>query len=127
MTELSRSSRSGAILVIDDEIYARDALILLLERHGYTVLAAADGSEALLHLNSDVPVALILLDLKMPGMSGWEFRQRQLADARWAGIPTVVLSGLSLSPTDLATLQIRSAIEKPYSLEEVLRFARAYV
>lgn len=84
----------GTILVCDDEPEIRTVVAEHLERHGYNILQAADG-EAAVALASQRSVQAILLDLYMPGLSGWETMRRLKASARTAQIPVVVLSVLS--------------------------------
>lgn len=70
-------------------------LAQLLEEHGYCVHVVGNGLEALQALQSGMEPMLILLDLKMPVMDGWEFRRRQVQDPLLAHIPVVVLSAWS--------------------------------
>ncbi len=101
---------------------------MLLEASGYSVVEASDGAEAFVYLEANsTSIALIILDLMMPGMSGWAFRERQLTMHELAVVPTVVLSGSPLGPEDLATLRTRAALSKPFAFSELLRFVRAHV
>jgi CheY-like chemotaxis protein len=82
-----------AVLVVDDDRDIREMLVQTLEDEGYPVAAAADGAEALALLTrASRPPCLILLDLMMPGMNGWEFRAAQLQEPELVEIPVVVLS-----------------------------------
>ena len=81
------------ILVVDDNHDIRDLVRDILEFEGYAVVTACNGKEALERLGgADLP-SLILLDLMMPTMNGWEFRAEQLKDTRLASIPLIVLTG----------------------------------
>ena len=80
------------ILVVEDEPDLRDALTWVLRQEGYAVSAAANGREALDWLRGSSSPWLILLDLRMPLMDGFEFRVRQLQEPNLAAIPVVVLS-----------------------------------
>jgi len=83
------------ILVVEDEFSQREALAEVLSRLGYEVQCAANGSEALeLMRHSESLPGLILLDLMMPVMDGWEFRVEQRKDRALAEVPVVVLSAL---------------------------------
>ncbi len=84
---------TGALLLVDDDERVREALVALLEAQGYPVVGAANGREALdvLRVRGLRP-GLILLDLMMPVMDGWQFRAAQLADAELATVPVVVFS-----------------------------------
>ncbi|HET7087877.1 MAG TPA: response regulator [Anaerolineae bacterium] len=79
------------ILIIDDDPDALTLIGLTLERRGYSVLKAAGGSEALMMIESDRP-DLVLLDLMMPHMDGYEVCRRIKADPRLTGIPIVMLT-----------------------------------
>ena len=80
------------ILLVEDEADHRTTLTHILEAYGYSVAAVAHGREALDYLRREPPPDLILLDLAMPFMNGWDFRRAQRADPVLAGIPVVVLS-----------------------------------
>ena len=79
------------IVVVDDHAATRAVLTELFRGEGYAVVSAADGREALRYLQ-DGAASLILLDLDMPGMNGWDFLVAQNSDPRLAGIPVVVHS-----------------------------------
>ncbi|HWX35745.1 MAG TPA: response regulator, partial [Steroidobacteraceae bacterium] len=86
---------NAKILVVEDERGQREALAEVLSRLGYEVQCAANGSEALeLMRHSESLPGLILLDLMMPVMDGWEFRAQQRKDRALADVPVVVLSAL---------------------------------
>jgi CheY-like chemotaxis protein len=82
----------GLLLIVEDEIAVRDTLTELVSNDGREIITASDGQEALERL-TEVRPCLILLDLMMPRMNGWEFLQRKSADPLIADIPTIVLSG----------------------------------
>ncbi len=126
---MTRSGQPKAILVIDDDDPVRASTALLLEASGYRVIEATNGVEALAHLAAAEAedIGLIVFDLQMPKMSGWTFREHQLADSATADIPTVVLTGSPLGRDDLKRLRIRAALSKPFMFEELLRFVRAHV
>ena len=81
-----------SILVIEDDAATRAAVSLALEDEGYSVTAVPNGQEALHHLRRTAPPDLILLDLMMPVMNGWEFRRQQAQDPALQWIPVVVVS-----------------------------------
>ncbi|HVQ75481.1 MAG TPA: response regulator [Candidatus Binatia bacterium] len=82
------------ILLAEDDRFLRKAAEASLRRSGYVVVAAADGEEALRLARSEAP-DLILLDLIMPKLQGFEVLKALKADAATAGIPVIVLSNLS--------------------------------
>jgi CheY-like chemotaxis protein len=80
------------ILLVEDDAGARDALSDILRDEGFEVATVENGREALDYLQSSPAPCLILLDLVMPVMDGWEFRERQLREPRLSTIPVVVLT-----------------------------------
>jgi CheY-like chemotaxis protein len=84
------------LLIIEDDPATRDCLSELLEKNGRGIVTAGDGREAFERLTNVPHPRVILLDLAMPRMDGWEFLRRQSADPSLADIPTIVLSGSSL-------------------------------
>lgn len=83
------------ILVVDDDADIRDSLAELLVDEGYTVRCFASGDEALAHLRHDGKASLIILDLMMPGMNGWAFREEQQHDEKLADIPVIAMSAVA--------------------------------
>ncbi len=112
---------SKPILIVEDDDDIRHTLKIFLELKGYEVTAVPDGSEALATLEDGFEPCLILLDLMMPTMDGWEFRSRQLADPELAGIPVVVLSGTYFSNEDADSLQALDILSKPVDIPRMLR------
>jgi CheY-like chemotaxis protein len=90
------SSRPRLLLVEDDEAI-RESLGEALQANGFDVATAANGSEALGLLRSTPRPAAILLDLMMPVMDGWDFRQVQLADSQLRDVPVVVVTAAGFS------------------------------
>jgi len=110
-------------MLVDDDADVRDLIAMSLEKHGYTVVTAANGREALTLLETVLP-QMIFLDLQMPVMDGHEFRECQRRDRRLLAIPTVVLSGSRLEPQlDLA---IAATLHKPARCEELLAIVRTH-
>lgn len=86
-------TRSRRVLLAEDDRFLRKAAEATLRRQGHEVLTAADGEEAL-RLARETPPDLILLDLIMPKLQGFEVLRRLKADPVTAGIPVIVLSNL---------------------------------
>jgi CheY-like chemotaxis protein len=109
------------VLVIDDDDDVRHVVVEILAEEGYAVAAFSNGEEALTWLATADPLpGLILLDLMMPVMDGWEFRRRQAAHARWAGIPTLILTADGNSRTKASLLGVAGALPKPLTIEALL-------
>lgn len=106
------------ILVVDDDPDLRGSLAELLEAEGYEVSCANNGEEALDALAEDAPSA-ILLDLTMPVMDGWTFRDRQRLDPRLARIPTVVISASFSDPRSAASLGADAFLAKPFEVSQL--------
>jgi CheY-like chemotaxis protein len=82
------------VLVVEDDEDIRDVLATILHESGYNVIIVKNGEEALQRLRSGTcRPCVILLDLWMPVMDGWQFREEQRKDSSLAGIPVVMLSG----------------------------------
>jgi two-component system response regulator CpxR len=92
---MSGSSEKAVILIVDDDAISRVALADLLSKNGYSVASAENGRQALDYLRRSTP-ALILLDLMMPVMSGWEFLALKKTDPRLEPLPVVVMTGSGL-------------------------------
>jgi two-component system OmpR family response regulator len=85
---------ANRILVVDDSDDGREMLCSLLHNEGFTTVEAVNGQEALDILNSEEgPPALIVLDLQMPVMSGWELLTILRSSRRFASIPVFIASG----------------------------------
>jgi CheY-like chemotaxis protein len=108
------------VCVIDDDPDIREVIALALEEHGYRVVVAADGAEGLRELRRDPGCSLILLDLMMPGLNGWEFREIQQKDSALAKIPVLVLSGVRGLPEHAEQLDATAYLQKPVELERLI-------
>ena len=114
------SERCNVLLVEDDDDI-REIIQDALERRGYEIVAVEDGREALDHLRSErAKPALILLDMTMPTMSGWEFLQEQAKLPAIAQIPVVVLSAMTNLDKQPAAEQWAGVLTKPVTLESLL-------
>jgi CheY-like chemotaxis protein len=80
------------ILVVEDEVDAREAVVELLEHEGYAAEGVENGARALELLRSGRRFALILLDLRMPVMDGWAFCEALAADERFASTPVAIVT-----------------------------------
>ncbi len=92
------------ILVVEDDTNARDIMGRFLQRHDWTVILAANGQQALDYLHRTVP-DLIVLDLMMPGMDGFEFVQVLHQTPDWKKIPIIVVTAKTLTAKDQQRLE----------------------
>jgi CheY-like chemotaxis protein len=104
------------ILIVDDDKEVRIALAELLEGEGYTVAGAHNGREALKLMRGGLHPAIILLDLMMPVMDGWDFRSEQQRDPALSHVPVVIVSASGFSAESIHT-QFRPAGYVPKPLE----------
>ena len=126
---VERPPRRGAILVVEDRDDVRQGMAQLLELHGFVVVDAAGGAQALDHLRTDPSgFALMLLDLRMPGgLNGSDVREQQLTTPELADIPTVVVSATEADGAVRAQLRADAWIEKPFRFDDLLAVVRQYV
>jgi CheY-like chemotaxis protein len=108
------------ILLVEDEAPARAALQDLMEAHGYHVVAAGGGIEALILLRDNPPPDLIVSDLVMGLMSGWELNERQQVDFRLQNVPVVLVSGVPDLQQHAEALGAAAYFGKPVEAGELL-------
>jgi CheY-like chemotaxis protein len=110
---------SISILLIEDDPDVSDTLAGLLARFGYSVTLARDGQQALSVLRvSESPPQLIVLDLMMPNMDGYRFRNAQVEDPRMASIPTIVITAEARATKE--RLGVAACFRKPFDVEALL-------
>ena len=107
------------VLVVDDDPDLRDAVVYYLKVIGMDAVGAAEGREALALLQRGLPICLILLDMRMPGMDGWQFREAQLRDPRIAHIPAVMFSAEAAIDARARRLGLEEHLTKPGDPERV--------
>jgi two-component system, OmpR family, response regulator len=113
------------VLLVEDDPQIREFLTDALGDEGFNVQVATDGRSALETLRTFDP-HLILLDLRMPDMDGWSFRERQLADDLAPHVPLLVLTAVHALPERMERLGAAAVIPKPFDLEELLSAAQQY-
>lgn len=109
-----------SVLIVEDDDDVRGALATFLEAEGYNVLEASDGAAALQELRAR-SVCLVLLDLWMPGMDGWEFRAEQVKDAALAAVPVIVITADHAAARRVAALGVSGCMTKPVQFSELLQ------
>src|SRR4051794_9814888 len=90
----SRAAAYCPVLIVEDDEDLREMMAQMLNIEGFSTATASNGREALDYLHSTRRPNVILLDLMMPVMDGWEFRRQQQADPQIAPVPVIVLSAL---------------------------------
>lgn len=117
----------GSILIIDDDPATRIVLADRLSARGYQPIVAADGLEALTYLHATETLPdLILLDLRMPQMNGWQFLATQRHDTNLAHIPVVLLSAAGDLDRNAAALKVGEYLQKPIRGADLLRIIEHY-
>jgi len=111
-----------AVLVVEDDDDSREALVAWLEAFGCVVCEATDGQDALDRLAAGYRPCSILLDLMMPRMDGWEFRERQCADAELSAIPVALLTAAANVRLHANRLGVDASFPKPVDLDGVIAF-----
>src|SRR6266481_2692086 len=130
----AKGAKAGrTVLLVEDDPDVRDVLEDELEDGGYTVFPAANGKQALdfLILNRPEKADVVILDLMMPMVSGWEVLDQMHANPQLADIPVIVLSAMSLDRPEpqgggrgaavrpVSTVNVRRFIPKPFSLAQI--------
>jgi CheY-like chemotaxis protein len=112
------------VLIIEDETASRERLLELIQQLGYVAIAAADGVEGL-RLARERSPRLILLDLEMPVMNGWQFLERRRMDPSLSRIPVVVLTigGTPVSPPQ----DVQGQLDKPVLEQPLLAALRRFL
>jgi len=120
------SGVSRQVLLVEDDPDLLGSLAAFLEAEGYQVEVARHGLEALGRLRGGFAPAVILLDLMMPIMTGWEFRHAQRQDRDLSGIPVIVISGMEDSPRHAAWLEADGYVQKPIPVQILLETVQRY-
>jgi CheY-like chemotaxis protein len=110
------------VLLVEDEEELREMMTDALEREGYRVVAASEGREALDSLHRIEGLCLVLLDLLMPGMNGWDFFDQFRLRAEYANVPVIVHS----SAPSRAPAGVTRVLQKPLRLERLLAVVQEY-
>jgi CheY-like chemotaxis protein len=126
--ESSRDGDHGAppthcpVLIVEDDEDLREMMAQMLTIEGFDAATVANGREALDYLHSMENPHVILLDLMMPVMDGWEFRRQQKADPALAPVPVIVLS--ALDPARTANVDAAAFLKKPLDFDRLLELVR---
>ena len=121
-TDIVRNSKS--ILVIDDDDAIREILKISLEMEGYHVMTATNGKEALDVLSHSPNQGVILLDLMMPVMNGWEFVEEFQKIEKYSKIPIIIISACSDRAKNIPVIQ--EVFAKPMNFNVLLNTVKVY-
>ena len=122
-----KKAHGKTILMVEDDEDIREILAQsLVERH-FKVKTAANGLEALQYLKNSAELpGLIFLDIMMPIMDGYEFRDEQRKDFRLSSIPTVILSADTDVALKTARTGVREYLKKPVNFDRLFQYAEKY-
>jgi len=113
---------SHTVLVVEDEKELREMMCEALELNGYNVVTAVEGGAALEAMERIEHLCLVLLDLLMPGMNGWDFFKEIRARPKYAAVPVIVHSSSPAGAPEGAT----RVLKKPIELERLLEVVREF-
>jgi CheY-like chemotaxis protein len=105
---------------VEDDADLREAVAEILADEGYRIVRAAGAREGLAALRSGLEFCAILLDIRMPGMDGFEFRREQMGDSRIAHVPVLAFSANTHDTAEVLALGIETTISKPVDLSVLL-------
>jgi signal transduction histidine kinase len=116
--EFQKRASDRSLLVVEDDEDIRETLVSLLSMEGFRVTGRSNGHEALVWLRESPKPDLILLDLRMPIMDGWQFRVAQKGDPQLARIPAIALSADSTAKA--AAIDAEAYLKKPVDYDTLL-------
>jgi chemosensory pili system protein ChpA (sensor histidine kinase/response regulator) len=127
-SEPEARSTAPVVMVVDDSLTVRKITSRLLEREGYQVLTAKDGVDALQQLKDTIP-GVMLVDIEMPRMDGFDLTKNVRGDPRTAGIPIVIISSRTADKhrNQAAQLGVNAFLGKPYQEAELLQHIQTFV
>ena len=115
------------VLIVDDDPDIREIVSLVLRIHGYDVVEAKDGSEALAKLHNGDGISLVLLDMMMPGVTGADVLAEMRHDSELSHIPVIIISGDRCADDCGANLGASGCLLKPVDLDRLLGEIRRFL
>lgn len=112
---------SRTVLVVEDDPDSREMFFELLRGGGYAVVASRNGKDAMAYLSVNPVPDVILLDMFMPEMDGWQFRRAQDADPRLSAVPVVVVSAVGAARNSAVQSGAAAFLPKPVAADDLLR------
>ncbi len=116
---------SKDVLVVEDEAYLCELIGDVIESEGHTVRKASNGLEALDRIRERKP-QLVLLDLMMPIMDGWEFMEALRANPEWDGMPIVIITAIYDVKRTQEETGARAVITKPFDIDQITEIVQLY-
>ncbi len=119
--DMAHDAHCHEVLIIDDDRELCESLAVAIDVAGFQPVATTSAFDALGKLEGGLRPCVMLVDIRMPGMNGWEFWDRLRHDPSLGDIPVVVLSGDPPDERDVAEIGIRAVLEKPVAVATVLQ------
>jgi CheY-like chemotaxis protein len=113
------------VLLVEDDAVIQENLAAILDDEGYDVVCADDGVQALHILKTKPEPHILLLDLMMPKMNGWQMRAVMLENPSWCKIPCIIVSGTNDLRRHADALKAQDYIAKPINLDKLLQAIKA--
>jgi two-component system, chemotaxis family, chemotaxis protein CheY len=104
------------IVVIEDDADLREAICLMLRYDGYEVFGFSNGKEAIRRIEDGLPVDVILLDLMMPIMTGWEFCEYRAGSTKLASVPVIIVTARQVVAPPIG---VKDVLLKPFGPDEL--------
>jgi len=116
----------GSVLVVEDDADIRDSVVEILIEEGYVARGFANGAEALTYLRAGGVPSIILLDVTMPVMDGFEFRREVEKDPALDAIPIVLLTAGTDAKGTARDLRVADGLGKPLRASDLLHAVQRY-
>jgi CheY-like chemotaxis protein len=126
LSDLGQRRSSPSVLLIDEDDFGRETFAQILEADGYRVLHASNGHEALRQLRTAPQPGLIVLDLLLPRLNGWEFIGRLQRQPQFAPVPLIIVSATTASCENEFPWVV-ARFEKPVAVDELRVAIRQYL
>jgi len=122
MSGATSNPQKSLVMVVDDDILATKAVVMLLQRHGYEMVSASSGAECLKLLADGTQPDVLVLDVKMPEMSGLDVCRTVKSDGRFRDMPIILLTGCDDMETRAAGMKlgVSEFLCKPFAHHELL-------
>jgi two-component system, chemotaxis family, chemotaxis protein CheY len=115
------------VVIVEDDEDLREGMAFLLARRGHKVVTAGDGREAVERLDQmEQPPCMIILDLMMPEMDGWQVRQWLLRSPSLAAVPVVLVSGVADVDEAARTMSVIDYLRKPVDFDKLYHLLSAH-
>jgi CheY-like chemotaxis protein len=124
---MTQASTPRSILIVEDDADIQESVADILSLEGYQIFRANHGADALQQLKAGIKVQLILLDLMMPVMDGFQFRERVLKDDGLSTIPILIMSADGHVKEKLARIGAKAYLQKPVDMDDLIRSVKTHL